>query len=345
MSALTDHQFGMKAESVYGTPVTVDRFLPLLATSEQDFDPTFLQGEGMQVGAPGGVNRADRRFAGVGFGTLKLAIEAYSKGLGLLLSHATGTATSTLVGGSGTTYQQVFTPTVTGVLLPFSTMQVGIVDNTGAAANPYTYAGCTVGSFDLELGEGPTALAMWTFNVNARSLATATALASASYAASPSIFSSASTTSFKQGGTLTVPTTTALASSTGTANTTMRSFTFSSNSSIDDGRWIPGGRNQPTVGKRAHTIKINYEYSDNTFRDALISQASVPLLIDLQTTETLSTGVATLQLAIPAAKVNSGTIPKPTNGETVVNESEFEILYDGTNQPYYIVLRTADSAL
>src|SRR3989304_5144719 len=46
-----------------------------MATSEHDFDPTAIQGEGMQVGAPGGVNRADRRFAGVGFGTLKLQLE------------------------------------------------------------------------------------------------------------------------------------------------------------------------------------------------------------------------------------------------------------------------------
>ncbi len=343
MSMLTDHQLGVKAESVFGTPVTVDRFLAIMATSEHDFDPTAIQGEGMQVGAPGGVNRADRRFAGVGFGTLKLQLEGLSKGLGLLISHATGTATSTLV--SGTTYQQVFTPTLTGVLLPSSTMQVGIVDNTGAAANPFTYAGCTVGSFELELGEGPTSKVMWTFNVNARSLATATALASASYAASPSIYSSASTCSFKPGGTLTVPTTTTLASSTGTANLTLKAFTLNSNSNIDEGRWIPGGRNQPTVGKRAHTLKLTYEYNDNTFRDLLISQASTSLLIDLQTAETLSTGVATLQVAIPAGKVNSGTIPKPTNGETVTCESEFQILYDGTNQPFYLVQRTADSAL
>lgn len=343
MSALTDHQFGLKAEAAYGTPVVVDRFLPILASSEHDFDPTVIQGEGMQVGAPGGVNRADRRFAGVGFGTLKIVTEGYSKGLGLLISHATGTATHTLV--AATTYQQVFTPTLTGVLLPSATMQVGIVDNTGAAANPYTYAGCTVGSFELELGEGPTAKVQWTFSVNAKSMATATALAAASYAASPSIFSSASTCSFKPGGTLTVPTTTVAASSTGTANTTLKAFTLSSDSNIDDGRWIPGGRNQPTAGKRSHTLKLTYEYSDNTFRDALISQASTPLLIDLQTTETLSTGFATLQLAIPAAKVNGGTIPKPTNGETVTCESEFEILYNGTEMPYYIVQRTADAAL
>jgi hypothetical protein len=341
MSNLTDHQFGMVAETTYGTPVTVTRFLRLLGDgSEHDFDPMPLQGVGLQVSAPGGVDRSDRRVPGIGKGTLGLKFEAESKGLGLLLSHALGTATSTLV--SGSTYQQVITPTVTGTVLPSSTMQVGVVNNAGTA-KAYTYAGCTIGGWEFELPE--SGIATWKVDVDAKSLATATSLATASYASSPSMFTYANTASLKVGGTLTVPTTTALASSSGSANLNIRALTCTSVNSIDDGRWIPGGRNQPTVGKRTHKLKLTYEYSDDTFRDILLTQAATSLLLDLQTTEALSTGFAGLQLAIPAAKVSSGAIPKPSNGETVVSDIELDILWDGTNQPLYVVGRTADTAL
>lgn len=340
MSNLTDHQFGMVSETTYGTPVTVTRFLRLLADSEHDFDAMPIQGVGLQVGAPGGVDRSDRRVAGIGKGSLSVLFEAESKGLGLILSHALGTATSNLV--SGTTYQRVYTPTVTGAVLPSSTMQVGVINNAGTAKT-YTYAGCTITGWEFTLPEG--GIGRWKFDVDARSLATATALATASYASAPSMFTAANTSSLKVGGTLTVPTTTALASSSGTANANIRALTLTSENSIDDGRWIPGGRNQPTVGKRTHKLKLTYEYSDETFRDILISQAATSLLVDLQTTESLSSGVATLQLAIPAAKVTSGAIPKPTNGETVVSDIELDILWDGTNQPLYIVDRSADTAL
>ena len=122
MATLTDHQLGMVAESTYGTAPVVTRFLQMLESTKMDFDPMPLQGVGMTVGAPGGVNRADRRIVGIGKGSGTLNVEAISKGLGVLLNASAGTATSTLV--SGTTFQQNYTPTVANTLLPSIAVQL-----------------------------------------------------------------------------------------------------------------------------------------------------------------------------------------------------------------------------
>src|SRR5262249_52959641 len=162
--------------------------------------------------------------------------EAHSKGLGVMLNAAFGTSTSTLV--SGSTFQQVYTPTAAGTVLPSTTDQFGVVQNDGTV-RPHTYAGCTVDSFALDIPEGPDSIATWTFNKDAKSLSTATTLGTFSPAATPSLFGSWSTTdSITLGGTLTAPTTTALASVAGGAVTqSFRSANLAVNNTIDKARW------------------------------------------------------------------------------------------------------------
>jgi Phage tail tube protein len=338
VGVLTDHQLGMVAEVTYNTPPVVTRFLQMLSDSKIDFDPMPLQGMGMTVGAPGGVNRADRRIAGIGRGSGTISVEAVSKGLGVLLNACAGTGVSTLVAGS--TFQQNYTPTVAGTLLPSLAVQAGIVDNTGTV-NPHTFAGVSIDKWVLECPEGGIATLKADFD--ARSMATATALATASYAAAPSLFSFVGGT-ITLGGAVTVPTATALGTG-GTANANVRSWSLSSENSLDDGRWVIGGRNQPTVGKRKHSLKFRYEFNDTTTRAALLAQSSVSFTATHVTTEALSTGFATLQLVIPAMKINPGSIPDPTLGQTVIVDVDAEILWDGVNAPFYVVIRTADSAL
>jgi len=349
MAALTDHQAGWAVEGTYGTPVTATKFVPMMESSKMDWDPMPIQPSGLWVGAPGGVDRADRRFAGIGQGKGSLVVEAASKGQGTLWQAACGTSTSTLV--SGSTYQQVHTPTVTGTVLPSLTFQHGIVDNTGTV-NPETFAGVTVTDWVLDIpkGAGADSSAKFTLNLDAKSLSTVTGLSTFVGPSGASLYSWAGggigTTTITVGGTLTPPTTNALASvSGGTVNGNFSSITLTSNNNVDTGRWVPGGRNQPTVGKRSHTVKFDYEYNDNVWRALQISQGVTSLLIDIPTSESLSTGTARLQVAFPAIKINSGAFPEPTPGSTVITSVEAQVLWDGTNQPFYVVLRTADAAL
>lgn len=341
MAGLLDHQLGLVAESTWGTPVTVTRFHELLAGSGMSWDPRVVQGQGLRVG--GKFLRTARRAGIYGQGSGSVKAELLSKGFGVLLNACFGTSTHTLV--SGSTYQQVFTATQTGTVLPALTVQEGIVRNDAAGTvDPYTYAGCSVTSFELDIPVGD--IATLTVNLDAKSLSTATALATASYPTGPSLYHwglGAGT----RGGTLTAPTTTALGSvSGGTVTSTIKSLNVAIDNNLDVGRWVFGGRNQPTVGLRSGKVKAGVEYNSATERDALIGQTSDGLLLDLVTTEALSTGFARMQVIIPEMKINNpDALPVPTNGETVVTDVEWEILDNLTASPIYLVTRTGDTAI
>lgn len=343
MGTMLDHQVGWKTESTYNTPVTVDRFGEWLPSSGLDWDPNVVQGKGLRVGST--VDRAARRTSLVGSGKGKLVFELLSKGFGTLLKGCWGTAASTLV--SGTTYQQLFQAAVTGSFLDSFTVQEGIVE-VGGTVDPYTFAGCTVGKYELEMPEdGYLSL---TVELDCRSLATGTSLATASYPSSPTIFHSALPTSAAMtvGGTLTVPTTTALASIAAGTNVAVKSWTLNVDNGIDEKRNVLGGRNQPVVGKRKISLKAKAEYDATTgtvFRDAYIGQSSTPILLTSTTAETLSTGTAEVQLALPACYIDKGPIPSPEDGKTVVTDIEWSVLDNLTQTPAYMVMRTADTAL
>ena len=344
MANLTDHQIMHVAESVYGTAVAVSRAVPFLPDSKADWDPTPYQGKGLWVGAPGGVFRSDRRGPGIGQGKLTEKYEAQSKGLGVVLNAAFGTSTHTVTGTAGT-YQQVFTPTATGTVLPSRTVQLAVVDNAGTA-RPETFAGVTVDELELEVPEGPDSIATWTFTSDAKSMLTATTLGTWTPAASASLFGGWSTTAVVTlGGTITAPTTIALATSSGSAVTDLTSLTFSLKNNLDDGRWGLGTRGQPTVGRRELSLKWGQEFTAQTIRDLQISQGKTALLMTLTTGETLSLGSATLQLAFPTVFIDTGGLPDPTDGETVKGDVSASLLWDGTLMPAYVVTRTADAAL
>ena len=341
MAILTDHQFGIGVESTYGTAVTPTRFYEILESTKFQSDPMPLQGVGLRVGVPGGVNMAARRIPGIGKSTGSVALEVKSRGLGLLLNAACGTSTSTVVAGA--LFQQVHTPTTVNPFLPSLTAQQGIVNNVGTA-NPNTYAGCTVSQFTLACPEG--GLATLNLDFDGEPVDTATALAAPSYPVGDSLFSYVSG-SVKLGTTAFVaPTNVALASGGGAITGNVRSWELTSSNNVDDGRWVIGGRNQPTLGKRSHTLKFEYEYSDNVARDALLNQTTLSFIAELTTPEIITAGnPATLQVAIPAIKINTGSLPEATLGQTVKVSVDAEILWNGTNQPFYITMRTADTAL
>ena len=334
MATMLDHQVGWAVESTWNTPVTVTRFGEWLPGSGLDYDPNVVQGKGLRVGSQ--VARAGRRVALVGRGSGKLAFELSSKGFGTLLQAALGTATSTLV--SGTTYQQVFTPVVSGTYLPSLTIQEGIV-KPGGTVDTYTHAGCSVTDFEIEVPDG--GIATLSVSVDSRSMATATALATASYPTTPTLYNSGSpiTAQATFGGTLTVPTTTALASvGAGTGATGIKSWTLSVANGLDTKRDTIGGRNQPVVGMRELKLKTTVEYDSATgalLRDSCIGQVGTPIVLNLTTPETLSAGTAQCQLAIPV----------PEDGKVVTTEVEWSILDNLTQTPLYLVLRTADATL
>jgi hypothetical protein len=330
----------MKAETTHATPVTVDRFLPMLPDTTHTWNPRPVYGMGLVVGSQG-IQRGDRHVMPLGQGELELKVELQSKGLGVLLGLCHPTSGSTLV--SGSTYQQVFTPTRTTPFLPSATLQMGIIRTVAAGtADPHTYAGCTCTGFTIDVPDDgvPTLAAKF----DAISHSTATGLASASYATSPTLYHH-DNGSTKLGGTVTVPTSSALGTSSGTAVNNVRSWSLEVDWGVDVERWNVGGRGQPPAGVVTATLNVDVEYDSQTHRDAYLAGTASAFLGNLTTVEALSTGTPTIQVAIPQVYWDDGGTVPVTNGETTRQQLKGTVTFDGTNQPWYVAVRTSDSAL
>lgn len=336
MSTLLDHQLGMKKESVFGTAVTVDRFYPFLPDTKREWDIRRRTGSGILAGGRRG-QLASRGYLPTGTGTVTVKVPLESKGAGVLLDLALGVSTVTAVTGGA---QMVFHPGISGVVLPSATIQLGLVDN-GGTDRPETFAGCTASKVTIEQPEDEEATLEVEFD--ALSMTTATSKASATYASSPRIFA-AHQAAVGLGGTLTVPTTTALASGL-TASAIWRSWKVEIDQGIDAERWILGAtRGQPVAGIPKVSFSGTVEYDDNALRDGLLAGTAYPWYCTHTTTEALGSGYTQLQVVIPSMTLEKG-LPTPKPGELVTYDVDATVENDGTNRDVYIVYRSTDTAL
>jgi hypothetical protein len=177
-----------------------------------------------------------------------------------------------------------------------------------------------------------------------KDVTTATAYAAPSYVAGANLFSFAGAT--LSTGTLTAPTTTVLASgATPVANVRGGSVAVSNGITAD--RYNIGGsgrKAKPTQGLRSITGKLDVEYDSTTFRDAVLNDTPMSLVLTY-TGATLTTGNETLQVVVPDIRLD-GELPKSNGGDLIVQSVAFAGLDNLTAaQPIWVVTRTADIAL
>lgn len=332
MAAVTDVSVGYAAESVYGTPVTVTRWLEF--TDEGlDWKPNKVQGKGLRVGSR--VGRSNRRVITTYDGGGSTSHEVMSKGFGIPFRAAFGAGASTLV--SGSTYQQNFTLDDAPSSL---TIQKGVVDSTGTV-QPYTFAGCMCKSLELSLDNAGILQAK--FDWDAKNMATATAYAAPSYPAGGSLFHFAQG-AITIGGTVTAPTTTALATG-GTAVANVRDFSLNLDNAMGASRFNLGGSGlkggAAPRGVRGLSGKMKVEVTDTVLRDAILADTELAVVLTLTSAETLSTGVAQLSIWLPAVKF-SGSMPQAT-GDLVTVDLTFDVLDNLTaSSPFMLSVRTSD---
>lgn len=338
MSTVLDCRWGMKKESTYNTPVTVDRFYPWMDGVESDWDPRPRQSQGLQGGNGRRGPLGSRWYLPIGQGSVKLKAELESKGGGVLLDWALGVSTVTSITGGS---QIVFHTGVTGTVLPSATIQVIKPLNTGSETGAIeTYSGCTASKITIEQPEDDAATIE--VEADARAYTTATAAATPTYVASPTIFDHYQG-SVGLGGSLTVPTTTALASGL-TAFADFRSWKLEIDQSIDDGRWVIGSRNQPIAGQQKIKFSGKVEYNSVTLTAGMVAGTRFPFYQTWTTTEAISAGFAQMQVVIPQLALTKG-LPKVKAGDTTMQDLSANVTNDGTNRDVYVVLRTADTAL
>lgn len=146
MPALSDHSCGVAIETTFGVPVTPDHFFEWLASSKMDHDPNVIYPKGLRVGSR--FARASRRTGLVAKVEGKLDFELASRGFGVLMQAAFGTATSTAIAGG---FQQLFTATTAGSTLPSIAVQEGLVRADGTVI-AHTWRGCSVKTADFSQG-------------------------------------------------------------------------------------------------------------------------------------------------------------------------------------------------
>lgn len=184
-------QFGFKAETTYGTAVTVDRFQPFMEESIET-TPEFLENAGI-IASQRVLNSTQWTHGVVRHGG-DLGLELTTRNCGVLLQHCLGSLSTSSLAGTST---HTITPgDLTGKGL---TIQIGRPDS-GGTVRPFTYAGTKVASWEIALSANENAT--FGLSVVSQTMTTLTALASASYTTTSNPFSFASGSFTLAGSTL-----------------------------------------------------------------------------------------------------------------------------------------------
>ena len=337
MPTLLDHRWGMVAETSYGTAVTVSRFYPRTDDCKHTWDPRRRQGVGITSGGRRAVLGA-RTYLPSGKGEITIKIPIESKAAGVLLNAAFGVSTVTTVTGGA---QMNFTDQLTGTTMPSSTIQFVDAQNDGTEVVT-TFAGCVATKVDLDQGNEDALMLGVTFDALSRTTATAAATKSYTYG---TIFDAFQATHGLT-GTLTVPTTTALATGL-TAFNDVRSWKLSIDQKMSLDRWnINGGvRAVPVAGLPAIKFSAEIEHNATTLPAALVAGTILPWYTTYTTTETLSAGFTQLQVVLPQIALTKGNQAPKVDGSVSTFSIDGDVKNNGTGADVYLVYRSTDTAL
>lgn len=336
-----DAQLGFKAETVWGTAVTVDHFVEFNSESLTN-EPTFLEPTGLRPGVKH--KRASRVRISRRTITGDMQMEVATKGMGTLFKHAlgSGAGSSPTQIASSTAYKQIHTP---GGFVGFGlTIQVGRPQPDGVV-KPFTYAGCKVSSWEFSLtdSEVPTL----TLNVDGRSESTVTALATASYPATATVFDFSQATLSIGGTASTTSGLTTVASGTA-VSTIVTEFNCSGETPMANERFGLGNaglkaeqleNDTPTI-----TGTLTAEFNKAEFYDVFTANTTQPMVLTLAGDDAGSGNLNTVQFLFSAMKIKAAA-PTVQGPDVVPMNIDFEAYSDGTNPVIQIVVISTDTTL
>lgn len=316
-------QLGIATETTFNNSVTVTRFYEF--TSENiKFNKKVAVGQGLRAG--GQLPRSQRRVVTTTDVTGDITLDLPTRGLGLLLSHAMGSAPSPTTVTTGV-YSYSFT--LGDIYGRSFTAQVG-VPQYGGTVTPKTTSGMKVSSWELSVANG--GIAIGKFNVDGASMTTGTSLATASYSPISNLFN------FAQGA-ITVD---------GSAVANIKDFTLTVNNTLKGDRFNLGASGikaeQVINGFRSITGKLTAEFTDTTLFAKYLADTSTALALTF-TGATIAGGQSEkLSITVSAVKFDADTPNVP--GPGVIDLAMTFTAYDnGTDAPLTIVYQTADSSL
>jgi hypothetical protein len=332
MTALGSVQLGGKAESTYGTPVVVDRFWPFISSNlAPDYAITSAADELRAGSIVERVEQDDPYIAGGG-GSIDMYVP--TKGFGLLISHALGSASIGSITDSN--YTQNFVLSATGKNGKSLTLQDAHPFNPAGTAQPFTWHGCKILSIEFTLEEG--GYLKTTIEVDCEDVDTSTSLATASY---PTLAPGASKFPWRLSS-LTIA----------ASQVEVKSFRCKITWPMNvDRRFIRGSalKKEPVPsGKPTIEWDMQVEFTDLTQYNRVASATMAARVAQIILTCDAAVALAGITvprftLTLPAARFDEG-LPSLNGDEPLMQDLSGVGLDDGTNQPVTITYRTTDSA-
>lgn len=316
-------QLGIATESTFGTYATVSRFYEFNSESTQYRKNTV---EGMGLRAGGVLPRSQRRVVATFDAGGEIELDLPTRGLGLLLGHATATLPTPTTVTTGV-YSYVYT--LGDPAGKSFSAQVGVPQYDGTVTAK-TLTGCKVSSFELAVSNA--GIATGKFSVDASGFTTSTALATASYPANGSIFH------FAQGA----------VSIDGSAVANVRDFSLSVDNTLKVDRYnlgASGAKSEQLVdGFRKVSGKMTLEFTDTTVFAKVLSDANASVSITFTGATISGSHKETLTIALSAVKFD-GESPAVKGPQLVEIPVSFTAYDNGTDAPLTITYQTADAAL
>jgi len=316
-------QLGIVTETTFNTYVTVSRFYEFTSENLQYNKKTAV---GMGLRAGGLLPRSQRRVVTTFDAGGDINLDLPTRGLGLLLSHAMGSAPSPVTVSTGV-YSYTFT--LGDVYGRSFSAQVG-VPQYGGTVVPKTITGAKIQSFELAVANA--GIATGKFTVDAANFVTTQTLATASYSLNGSVFH------FAQGS----------VTLDGSSIANVKDFSLTVDNTLKQDRFNLGGlgaKSEQTInGFRKVSGKLTAEFTDATLLNKFLTDSSAALVLSFVGNTIASTYKDTLTVTIPAAKFDADT-PNVTGPGVVDLSMSFEVYDNGTDAPVTVFYQTADAAL
>jgi hypothetical protein len=314
-------QFGFKQEVTYGIKITVDRFVEFTKeTLEAEMEYILPMGMGVRR-----IQRANQLVSNQIGVKGQVEVEVMNKGCGALFDVAIGASTNAQVGVTPEWTQTYACPVTTGLLGKMHTFQIALPD-TGGVVRTKTVAGAKVTKATLSAALG--GLLKLALDVAGQHLDDTTALAVASFAAGRQPYHYAQ-------GALTI----------GGVSNVVKSFEFAWDNGLDiDRRGISSLlRREPIAAKfLAITGKMDAEFENLVNLDAFLNGTLAQLVLTF-TGGLIPTTANPYKLVLTApALYFTAETPKVSGPALLRQNLGFEVLWDGTNPPFTLVLSTDD---
>lgn len=333
-----DAQLGYKLESTVGTAVTVDKFIEF-DTESFEFDPSWIEPEGLRAGVKfkRGARLVQSRKQVAG----NVEMHYSNRLMGGLWKAALGSSVTTpTVLTAGQSWKQVHQ---TGDLFGKSlTLQVGRPQPDGTV-KAHTFNGVKVTDWEFACADGE--VAKFTLGFDGWDESTSTALATASYVTA-SEFSSLMNSAFTLGGTLSGTTELTVASGT-PVTSIIKSISLKGTNALTTDRYGLGNagtkREQLENGIPTITGSMEVEYNQTEFYTPFKANTKTTLYTKWEGGLIgSSSDKDTIEFLIPQIVIKKA--PYQVGGPDIVTGTvEFEMYYDGTNNPFQVRIYSGDS--